>query len=207
MTDDGATDGAPMADADLDAAAAAIDRGECVVYPTETVYGLGANAIDADAVERVFDVKGRDRDKPVSLGVPDVEAALEYTAPTARERRFMHEFLPGPVTVVVERKETVPDVLTAGSDRVGVRIPDHEVALALLERTDAPVTATSANVSGTGSVRTVSELGDAVRDAVAVVLDAGETPGSESTVVDVEAGEIVRRGAMAEDIEAWLTAN
>jgi len=207
MTDDGATDGAPVADADLDAAAAAIDRGECVVYPTETVYGLGANAIDPDAVERVFDVKGRDRDKPVSLGVPDVEAALEYTAPTARERRFMHEFLPGPVTVVVERKPIVPDLLTAGSDRVGVRIPDHEVALALLERTDAPVTATSANVSGTGSVRTVSELGDAVRDAVAVVLDAGETPGSESTVVDVEAGEIVRRGAMAEDIEAWLDAN
>ncbi|AGN01495.1 DNA binding protein, translation factor [Salinarchaeum sp. Harcht-Bsk1] len=207
MTGDGATDGAPVADGDLDAAAAAIERGECVVYPTETVYGLGANAIDPDAVECVFDVKDRDRSKPVSLGVPDVDAALEFTAPTARERRFMHEFLPGPVTVVVDRKEMVPDVLTAGSNRVGVRIPDHDVALDLLERTDAPITATSANVSGTGSVRTVSELSDEVRDAVAVVLDAGETPGSESTVVDVEVGEIVRRGAMADEIEYWLEAN
>jgi L-threonylcarbamoyladenylate synthase len=194
-------------DADLDAAAAAIDRGDLVVYPTETVYGLGADALDPDAVERVYAVKGRDRSKPISLGVPSVEAALEYTAPTARERRFMHEFLPGPVTVVVDRREMVPDVLTAGSDRVGVRIPDHEVALALLEAADAPISATSANLSGTGSVRRVAELDESVRDSVAAILDAGETPGTESTVVDVEAGEVHRRGAMADEIEAWLDAN
>ncbi|GAB3689180.1 L-threonylcarbamoyladenylate synthase [Salinarchaeum chitinilyticum] len=194
-------------DADVDAAAAAIERGDLVVYPTETVYGLGADAIDAHAVERVFDVKGRDRSNPISLGVPDVEAALKYTVPTARERRFMHEFLPGPVTVVVERKAVVPDMLTAGSDRVGVRIPDHEVALALLEAADAPITATSANLSGTGSVRTADALDQSVLESVAAVLDDAETPGTESTVVDVEAGEIHRRGAMADEIEAWLDAN
>lgn len=208
MTDDAPTDPGrgPTAD-DIDAAAAAIDRGALVVYPTETVYGLGADALDPDAVERVFAVKDRDRENPISLGVPDVDRAPAYTAPTARERRFMEEFLPGPVTVVVERKAVVPDVLTAGRDRVGVRIPDDEVALALLEATDAPVTATSANLSGTGSVRNVTALSESVRDAVAVVLDAGETPGTESTVVDVEAGEILRRGAMAGRIEEWLDAN
>jgi L-threonylcarbamoyladenylate synthase len=190
---------------DIDRAAEALADGDLVVYPTETVYGLGANAIDADAVERVFETKGRDRSDPVSLGVPSVEAALEYTAPTATERRFMHEFLPGPVTVVVDRTESVPDVLTAGRDRVGVRVPDHAMALELLEAFH-PVTATSANVSGTGSVRHLDDLSEEIRAAAAVVLDGGETPGTESTVVDVGAGEIIRRGAMADDIEAWLAA-
>ncbi|WP_248517333.1 L-threonylcarbamoyladenylate synthase [Salinarchaeum laminariae] len=209
MTEDGPSEptpagGEPVLDGDIDAAAAAIDRGDLVVYPTETVYGLGADATDPDAVAAVFDVKGRDRSKPISLGVPDVEAALAYTTPTVRERRFMHEFLPGPVTVVVERKPIVPDVLTAGSDRVGIRIPDHELALALLRAADVPITATSANVSGTGSVCEVETLSESVHEAVAAVLDAGQTPGTESTVVDVDAGEIHRRGAMADAIEEWL---
>jgi L-threonylcarbamoyladenylate synthase len=192
-----------MTDDALARAADALRAGDLVVYPTETVYGLGADATDPDAVERVFETKGRDRDKPVSLAVPSAEAALDHTAPTARERRFMHEFLPGPVTVVVERGADVPDVLTAGRDRVGVRVPDHEKALALLERF-APVTATSANVSGTGSVRDLSELSADVREAVAVTVDGGRTPGGGSTVVDVEAGEIHRRGQLADEIEDWL---
>jgi L-threonylcarbamoyladenylate synthase len=186
-------------------AAAAVADGELVVYPTETVYGLGADALDPDAVERVFAAKRRDRDDPVSLAVPTVEAALDYTVPTARERRFMHEFLPGPVTVVVERQGMVPDALTAGRDRVGVRVPDHEVARDLLERT-GPLTATSANRSGRPSARRVADLDDEIRAAVAVVVDGGETPGGGSTVVDVSAGEIHRRGALADEVAAWLDA-
>lgn len=189
---------------DVDIAARAIADGDLVVYPTETVYGLGANAVDADAVERVFEVKGRSRDDPVSLGVPSVEAATEYTDPTEREQAFMREFLPGPVTVVVDRHEVVPDTLTAGRDRVGVRIPDHDLALELYEAADVPVTATSANVSGSGSVRRVGELSEAIRGSVRAILDGGETPGSESTVVDVERGTIHRRGALADEIDAWL---
>ncbi|WP_123535225.1 L-threonylcarbamoyladenylate synthase [Halosimplex salinum] len=190
---------------DVDRAARAIEDGEAVVYPTETVYGLGVNAVDPDAVERVFELKGRDRDKPVSLGVPSVERAREYTHPTERELAFMREFLPGPVTVVVERRDVVPNVLTAGRDRVGVRVPDHELALELFEAADVPVTATSANLSGTGSVREVEALSSEVRDAVRVVLDGGRTDGRESTVVDVESGEIHRRGAMSDAIKAWLS--
>ena len=187
---------------DIDDAAAAIREGELVVYPTETVYGLAADATDPEAVERVFEAKGRARDEPVSLAVPDVERALEYTDPTAREERFMREFLPGPVTVVVERAESVPDALTAGQPRVGVRVPDHLVALALLESV-APLTATSANVSGNPSATSVNDL-DAITEMTAVVLDGGETGGTGSTVVDVEAGTIHRRGAEAGAVEAWL---
>ncbi|MEF8851888.1 MAG: L-threonylcarbamoyladenylate synthase [Haloarculaceae archaeon] len=190
---------------DVEAAARALRAGDLVVYPTETVYGLGADATDPDAVERVFDLKGRSREKPVSLGVPDVETAREYTRPTEREVAFMREFLPGPVTVVVERGDSIPDVLTAGRDRVGVRVPDYDVALELYERTGVPVTATSANLSGTGSVCRVEAVSDEILAGVAAVVDAGETPGGRgSTVVDVSTGEIHRRGPEADAIENWL---
>jgi L-threonylcarbamoyladenylate synthase len=187
----------------IEAAARALRGGELVVYPTETVYGLGADALDATAVEQVFTTKGRDRTEPVSMAVPDTETAWEYTHPTDRERAFAGAFLPGPVTLVVERTEAVPDVLTAGRDRVGIRVPDHEVALSVLERA-APVTATSANVSGRPSARQVGDLDTAVREAAAVVLDGGETPGGGSTVVDVAHDEIHRRGARADAVETWL---
>lgn len=191
---------------DVATAARAIRNGELVVYPTETVYGLGANALEPAAVERVFEVKGRSREKPVSLAVPSVEKALEYVDASDLERRFMDAFLPGPVTVLCERRETVPDVLTAGREQVGVRVPDCEIALELCERSETPITATSANLSGSGSVRRVEELDESVLEA-ATVLDTGETPGTESTVVDVSSRTIHRRGALADEIERWLAEN
>ncbi|MBX0286679.1 threonylcarbamoyl-AMP synthase [Halomicroarcula sp. F28] len=188
--------------ADIDDAATAIREGALVVYPTETVYGLAADATDPDAVERLFEAKGRSRDKPVSIAVPDVDSALDYVDPTDREESFMREFLPGPVTVVTERRASVPDVLTDGAPKVGVRVPDHLVALALLEAV-APLTATSANISGNPSATTLDELDD-ITEMAAVVLDGGETGGTGSTVVDVEAGTIHRRGANADAVERWL---
>lgn len=184
-------------------AAEAVAGGRTVVYPTETVYGLGADALDSAAVERVFALKGRDRDDPLSLGVASVEAARRYARPSERSVAFMRAFLPGPATVVVERDPVVPDALTGGRERVGVRVPDHPVALALLAET-GPLTATSANVSGAGSVTRVADLDDRIRDGAAIVIDGGETDGAESTVVDPDSGTIHRRGAMAGAIEAWL---
>lgn len=192
-----------VTNSDLDRAASAIEAGQTVVYPTETVYGLGANALAQATVEQVYEMKGRDRSDPISLAAPSVPAAQSYCRPTERELSFMRAFLPGPVTVVCEREPVVPDVLTAGRDRVGIRVPDHEVATDFLERV-GPVTATSANLSGTGSVRDVSALSARIREHVTVVLDAGTTPGGGSTVVDVEAGTIIRRGAMADAVKAWL---
>ncbi|WP_256545839.1 L-threonylcarbamoyladenylate synthase [Halobellus inordinatus] len=193
-------------DTALDEAAEAIENGETVVYPTETVYGLGADATDPDAVERVFETKGRDRTKPLSMGAPTISVAQRYTQPSERALEFMRAFLPGPVTVVVERDPSLPDLLTAGRDRVGVRIPDHEVALALFERVaPTPVTATSANVSGAPSVTEISELDPELRASVGAIIDAGPTPGTESAVVDPQRNVIHRRGAMADAIVAWLT--
>jgi L-threonylcarbamoyladenylate synthase len=186
------------------AAATAITEGELVVYPTETVYGLGADALNADAVERAFDVKRRDRSKPLSLGVPSVDAAREHVHADDHTTAFMRAFLPGPVTVLCPRADHVPDVLVAAGDTVGVRVPAHELALDLFEAAGTPVTATSANVSGEPSVRHPDELDPAFRDSVAAVLDGGRTDGTESTVVDPATGEIVREGALAGAVEAWL---
>jgi L-threonylcarbamoyladenylate synthase len=188
----------------LDEAAAAIRSGGLVVYPTETVYGLGADALNPDAVEAVFDAKQRPRNKPLSFAFPGWEAALDYVEVDETERAFMREFLPGPVTVVCEKTDDVPDALTAGSDRVGVRVPDHEVALALCERV-APVTATSANISGTPSVTDPADLDPEFLDRVDAVVDAGETPGGTgSTVVDVASGDILREGAVGDTVREWL---
>jgi L-threonylcarbamoyladenylate synthase len=188
---------------DVAAAVEAVRDGEAVVYPTETVYGLGADATAAAAVERVYELKGRDRDKPLSMAVPDVDRALDFTHPTDREVAFMRAFLPGPVTVVVDRDPALPDALTAGRDRVGVRVPDHPVALELLDGV-SPVTATSANRSGAGSVTHPDQLDPDLRAGVAVVLDAGDAPGTESTVVDPGGNTVHRRGANADAVEAWL---
>jgi translation factor SUA5 len=191
----------------IDRAADAVAAGELIAYPTETVYGLGADATDSAAVGRVFEAKARSRDKPVSMAVPDIDRAAEYVRLSQRERRFAHAFLPGPVTLVCARRGGVPDVLTAGRDRVGVRIPDHRRALALLEQTP-PLTATSANVSGRPSALRAGALDSEIRAAADVIVPR-ETPPAEappvgSTVVDIAHGEIHRDGALGTAVEAWL---
>lgn len=188
---------------EIDRAARVIREGDIVVYPTETVYGLGADALDSSAVERVFAAKARSRTKPLSMAVPAIESAATHTTLTARERRFIETFLPGPVTVIVGAGPEIPDALTAGGDRVGIRIPDHELARSLL-REVGPITATSANRSGNSSVRRIEDLDPELREAVGCILDGGDLSGTESTVVDVEHEEIHRRGALTEEIEAWL---
>ncbi|AWB26834.1 L-threonylcarbamoyladenylate synthase [Halococcoides cellulosivorans] len=188
----------------LDAAVSAIERGELVVYPTETVYGLGADALDERAVSSVFEAKGRDRDRPISMAVPDLDSAAEYVHLGGRETAFATAFLPGPVTLVVQKRSVVPDALTGGRDRVGVRIPDHPIARDLLAQT-GPLTATSANPSGDRAPTTAAEIDPDIEDA-AVVLDGGRGSGAPSTVVDVEQREIHRPGAAADAVREWLQA-
>lgn len=187
----------------LERAAEAIRSGLLVIYPTETVYGLGGDALDPMAIERVFIAKGRSRERPLSVGFPNVDVALDHLEPSATERAFMERFLPGPVTVLIPHGGSVPAELTGGRERVGVRIPDHALARRLLAAT-GPITATSANRSGRPSASTFDAVDGSIRAAAAVAIDGGETPGGESTVVNVASGTIVRRGRNAAAIEQWI---
>lgn len=194
----------PVDDEAVRRATVRLREGGLVVYPTETVYGLGADATDPEAIERVFAAKGRDRERPLSMAVPDLDAAAPYVDLTDRERAFAEAFLPGPVTLVAGRTDRVPDALVAGGDRVGIRVPDHDVPRRLAAAAERPVTSTSANLSGEGSARTVDGVPESIR-ADAVVLDGGETPGGTgSTVVDVAAGVVHREGAAHEAVARWL---
>ena len=186
-------------------AVAAVRSGDLVVYPTETVYGLGADALEPAAIGRVFDAKRRSRERPLSLAVADVYRASGLVRPGPVAERFMAAFLPGPVTVVCEKTERVPAALTGGRDRVGLRIPDHDVARSLLGAA-GPLTATSANLSGGADVREPADLDPAIREAARIVIDGGPTPGGSSTVVDPDRGVIHRRGRLADEIDRWLAA-
>lgn len=188
---------------EIDRAVQALENGELVVYPTETVYGLGSDGLDDDAVEKVFAAKNRPRQNPVSLAVPTVDQAEEILVLSERSKRFMHEFLPGPITVLGKPTIDIPPNVTAGNDVLGVRVPDHPVAKELLVKF-SPVTATSANISGHGSVTHPDTLDTALTDKAAEIIDAGESPGGESTVVNPETATIVRRGVIAERIEEWF---
>lgn len=174
-------------------AGARLQRGELVAFPTETVYGLGANALDGEAVARIYAAKGRPAWNPVIAHVPTIDAAraLSRDWPATAEC-LARAFWPGPLTLVVPKAPHVPDVTTAGLDAVAVRVPDHPVALALLVAAGIPVAAPSANrftqVSPTTADHVVRSLGD----RVPLVLDGGPCAvGIESTVVDCTGTDVV----------------
>jgi len=134
---------------ELEKAVEVLERGGVVVYPTETVYGLGADALSERAVRRVFELKGRAFKKPISVAVSSFEM-LESVAivESAEVEEILNALLPGPVTVLLPRKAVLPEILTGGSPLVGVRMPKHEIALRLITAFGRPLTATSANLSG-----------------------------------------------------------
>jgi L-threonylcarbamoyladenylate synthase len=181
-------------DADAVAQAAAVLRsGGLVAFPTETVYGLGANALDAEAVTRIFTAKGRPATNPVIVHVADVaDVATVSTAWPASAAALAERFLPGPLTLVLPRGPAVPDVVTAGGPTVAVRCPSHPVARALIRAAGVPVAAPSANRSTELSPTRAEHVMKGLDGRINLVLDGGPCPGGiESTVVDVT-GEQVR---------------
>lgn len=189
--------------AGLALAAAALRRGELVVFPTETVYGVGAHALDAAAVARVFAAKGRPADNPLIVHVAHADAARALCARWPPEAEALaRAFWPGPLTLVLPRGPGVPDAVTAGLDSVAVRVPDHPVARALLREAGVPVAAPSANRSGRPSPTRVEDARDDLGDAVAVYLDGGPTRvGVESTVVSLLGARpaLLRPGGLARE--------
>ena len=190
----------PRAEA-IAAAARTIRASGLVAFPTETVYGLGANALDEAAVAKIFSAKGRPANDPLIVHIKRFEQLrLVARDIPARAQELCQRYWPGPLTLVLKKAERIPENLTAGLDTVAVRMPDHEVALALLRAANAPIAAPSANLFSRPSPTSAQHVLDDLGDLVDVVLDGGPTPiGVESTILSLMDDEprILRPGGIS----------
>lgn len=194
----------------VDEAAALLREGGLVAFPTETVYGLGANALDGRAVARIFEAKGRPQFNPLIVHVPDAQAAAALTGFTDDVRKIAAAFWPGPLTLILPRCPDCPvsELCSAGLPTLAVRVPQHKTALALLKAAGVPVAAPSANRSGHLSPTTPAHVAQSLGDAVDLILAEGPcSVGLESTVLDLsgEQPAVLRPGAIsAEQISEVL---
>jgi L-threonylcarbamoyladenylate synthase len=175
-------------------------RDGTIVYPTDTVYGLGADAFSEDALLRVYEAKGRPLGKPISIAVSDTDMLCAVAAADDFALALIGRFLPGPLTVILEARSCIPSLLTGGTGRIGVRIPAHDLALRIIGSFDSPITATSANLSGEPDPATPGE----VRVPYDLLVDGGSLPGTPSTVVDLVDRRVLRRGTLADEVSDYL---
>ena len=190
-----------MSKIDLSVALKVLHEGDIVVYPTDTLYALGADAFNEDAVKKVFILKKRPFGNPISVAVSSYDSLQKIAFTDQRVRRLFDCFLPGPLTLVLKKKRVVPDVVTAGSHKVAVRVPDNNVALDLLNHF-GPLTATSANLHGMPVLCTTNNICKQFStNAVSVYLDDGRLDKKPSTIVDLTAEEpvILREGIISKD--------
>ncbi|MEZ5900181.1 MAG: L-threonylcarbamoyladenylate synthase [Hyphomicrobiaceae bacterium] len=204
---------AAISEASLLQAGELLRAGQLVAFPTETVYGLAADATNANAVARIFEAKGRPRFNPLIIHVSSLDAAAQLGIFSQRARELAKAFWPGPLTLVVERAPGAPvaELASAGLSTLALRVPAHPAAQGLLKATGRPLAAPSANRSGRITATTAQHVAEDLAERVAMILDAGPTThGLESTVIDATGEDLVllRPGAIAADaIEAVLGAN
>lgn len=188
--------------------AALLKKGELVSFPTETVYGLGADATDDKAVASIFEAKGRPQFNPLIVHVPDISWISAFAIFTENGKRLAERFWPAPLTLVMKRKpdSRISYLVSAGLETVAVRLPAHPVARELIEKAGIPIAAPSANISGTVSPTTAEHVRQGLEEKISLIIDGGASPvGLESTVLDVT-GEIpvlLRAGGLTvEEIKA-----
>ena len=177
----------------LGEAVATLRRGDVIGLPTETVYGLAADARNADAVEKIFRLKGRPADHPLIVHIADATQLAQWaTHVPDSAKKLAQAFWPGPLTLILKKRPDVPDIVTGGQDTVGLRCPAHPLALAVLRQLDGGLAAPSANRFGRISPTSAQHVRDEFGDAVPVVLDGGDCEvGIESTIVDLS-GSVAR---------------
>ena len=191
-------------EASIAQAARLIQAGEVVGFPTETVYGLGANALCGEAVRKIFAAKGRPADNPLIVHIADVDALdalVEQVPPAARA--LMDAYWPGPMTLLFPRKRCIPDVTTAGLDTVGIRLPSNPVARALIRKSGVPIAAPSANRSGRPSPTTAQRVLEDMDGIIPLILDGGPCEvGLESSFIDATGGVpvILRPGGITPEM-------
>ena len=189
-------------------AAEVIKSGGIVVFPTETVYGLGANALDPSAVKKIFEAKGRPQDNPLIVHISDLSELEALAVRTDVGDALASAFWPGPMTLVLKKRPSVSDQVTAGLSTVAVRLPSNRYARMLISASGVPIAAPSANLSGSPSPTTAARVLSDLNGKVPIILDGGSSDiGLESTVIDAtgETATILRPGGVtAEMLEGLL---
>ena len=198
-----------LTEQDIDEAAAILREGGLVGIPTETVYGLGANGLNEEAVVHIFEAKGRPQDNPLILHIPSADHLERYCKDIPLTAYQLAEaYWPGPLTMILKRKPIVPDVVTAGLDTVGMRCPSHPVCHAILEAADVPVAAPSGNTSGRPSPTTAAHMWEDMDGKIDAIVDGGPcSVGVESTIIDLTEtpARLLRPGGITlEQLEAVL---
>jgi L-threonylcarbamoyladenylate synthase len=196
-----------LSEEQLEEVVAVLKEGELIVYPTDTLYGIGADPFNESSVKKVFLAKERPFDMPLSIAVSNEKMMESVAVLNDNARRLIRRFMPGALTIMLTRKPTIPDILTSGANQVGIRIPNHPLAIRLIDRF-GPITSTSANLhSHKDPVDAKIPLKD-LKDTVKICIDCGRTAKAEpSTIVDVSDGtvEVIRKGAISqEEIEDAL---
>ncbi len=179
-------------------AAEKIKKGELVAFPTETVYGLGADGLNVEACRKIFVAKGRPNDKPLSLHVASLEMVERVAKISARAEKLFEMFCPGALTIILPKNKIVPDFVTSNFQNVGIRFPANDVALKLIKLSGCPIAAPSANLSGKVPPKTAQEVFSNLSGRVEIILDGGQCQfGISSTVIDLTAEpKILRHGAI-----------
>jgi L-threonylcarbamoyladenylate synthase len=186
----------PTIEQQINKAISILRKGGLVVYPTDTVYGLGASMANIPAIERIFQVKGRPKGMALPLLLSDSSQIelLAKSVPTSAWH-LIKKFLPGALTIILPKSDAVPDIITGGGKTVAFRIPNHPVPLALIRGLGKPIVGTSANLSGQSSPLTATEVQDQIGDKIDMLIDGGRCPGGiESTIIDLSGEKpIIRR--------------
>lgn len=184
----------------LKEAARIIKQGGIVVFPTETVYGIGVNCFDEKAVRKLYEIKQRQLDKPISLLVSNMKMVNKIAKDiTEMEYKMMKKFFPGPLTMILKKRNIIPDVVTSKQDTVGVRMPSDRIALKLIEYANVPIATTSANISGNPSETNLESIIKCFEGKVDYFVDGGESEiGLASTIVQMvdEIPNILRQGSI-----------
>ena len=183
-------------------------KGELIVYPTETLYALGANPFDEKALDSLFEVKRRPKDMPISVAVADIEMMKSMAQINTLAEKIYYNFLPGPVTLLLKKKASVPDKLTSGDDRIGIRVPKHPAALKIIDMV-GPITATSANLHRHQEPRNLDTALEQLGENVMLYFDCGECEyKGASTIVDVSdtSAKIIRKGVIPNEELLALSA-
>ena len=180
----------------------ALDEDKLIVFPTETVYGIAGNALNVEVIDKLFQAKKRDYSKPFSLMLSDINKIKDIAYVSADEEKIINKFMPGPITLILKKKDCISDLATASRDTVGVRIPDHFIALSILKSIDYPLATSSANISGRSNNSDVTDIINDLENYVDIFIKGNISSNLlASTVVEIKNNEvnILRNGIISKE--------